>query len=139
MAVVQLTGVIEDGTSPDRRSPLAPLDPRQTIEMTLGEDARVEFALYFASGVQVDLTSPGNSATLAIRKFHDDSLAVFKGAATPVPTDGQHRADWTIPASALNPRRWDPGRYVYQVTASVAGKTSVAVGLSACILQPSGA
>ena len=111
MALVRLTGVIEDGTPPQLRSSAAPLDPRVTLQITQQTTLTVEVLILTAAGNPVDLADA--VVTLTVRKSPQDTYALRK---TGVRLPAKGVAQFTFTPGDTLPNRVPFGWYVWILT-----------------------
>lgn len=108
MLVLELTGVLEDGSGP--RSSLVPLKPQKTLRVPYGSDFQVNLRILKPSGAPVVLT--GGSVLFTLKKKPSDTLALISRAATlDAPSSGQCSFRF-VPIDTKN---IEPAFYAYDI------------------------
>lgn len=107
MAVLYLTGVLDDGTP---RSPSVPVNPR--VELSIIHKSRAQVVIRITNTAGVPIPSEG-TLTLTVKQKPQDgeSLALLNGTWTPNLGPGVAMFAWTPTTMPYSP--W--GRYVYDV------------------------
>jgi hypothetical protein len=119
MRVIELIGVVEDGTPLIRRYAGAPVNPRVSISYQQGSTLLVKLKVLTASGAPVDISAVGTTVQLAVRKRPTPSgyaILTLTGVA-PSPVE-PGRMDFTFSATSLPATRVAWGRYSYEVALS---------------------
>jgi len=130
MAVIYLTGVLEDGTTV--RSPAVPSNPRVALELTQDCSATLRLTVVNPAGVPVPSTG---TLALTIKKRPQDipAVAIISGAWDG--SAGPGVAQFDIPPSALHGYEW--GRYCYDIRLSQgAGTQNLVIPTSPLQLLP---
>lgn len=126
MAVVYLTGVLEDGSTP---SPAVPANPRELLAVTQASTTTVFLKCVTRSGV------PVTSGTLTLRvkqKPGDEALATLPG--TWVPLVGPGVASFTFTPTMFAGVQW--GRYLYDIALWQDGVVNRLIEASPFLLRP---
>lgn len=103
--VIDLDGVLDDGTLPDPTSP-AGEDRHRTIRLALGQSATIQLRVTNPSGQPAQ--TDGATATLAVKRRAFDSPAISKSAAMA----GNQATFALVPADT---KLLETGHYVYDV------------------------
>ena len=129
MAVLYLTGVLEDGVTP--RSPDVPVNPRQELEVIQHTTNQIVMQATNPGGVP--LPGIGELILTVKQKPQDEpSLARLVGTWTPMLGAGKAIFSWT--AATMNSLPW--GRYVYDVKLVNGSDVQVLVPASPFRLAP---
>lgn len=128
MAVVNLIGVLEDGT---RLVPGVPENPRAALQITQDSATIVRVSITNPAGVPVDSTG---TLTLTVKKRPQDIPALLQVAGTWATTLGQGIAEFGFATTALRHVEW--GRYCYDVRLAVGGDSNLVIPTSPLLLQP---
>jgi len=107
MAVLYLTGVLEDGTP---RSPAVPVNPR--AELSVIHRSRAQVVIRIAHTAGVPIPSEG-TLTLTVKQKPQDESALALLTATWTPELGMGVAMFSWTPTTMNFSPW--GRYVYDV------------------------
>lgn len=126
MAVVYLTGVLEDGTQPRPRT--LPINNRQTLTVTQGQTTQVIVKVTTTSGVPVT----SGALTLRFGQAPGDLLGGLAGEWAPLLGPGT--AVFTIQAGTLVLLNW--GRYIYDIELVQSGARNFIVPASPLVLAP---
>jgi hypothetical protein len=129
MAVLYLSGVLEDGTTP--RSPLVPVNPRTELEIIQHSSAQIIVRITNPANVPVPSTG---TVVLTVKQKPQDGEALAQLAGTWVPSLGPGVAlfSWT-PATMSTPP-W--GRYTYDIKLTVGTEVNYIVPASPFRLSP---
>ncbi len=124
--IVDLTGVLEDGSP---RAAGVPPNPRQTIDISIGENFTVRLRVVRSDGSVVR----DGVITWTVKKKDTDSRAIFQLSTT---LDGRQEAVIMSMAPA-DTRNQEPGLYVYDIwhTSITSGERNPVVPLSPAILE----
>ena len=129
MAVLYLTGVLEDGTTV--RSPSVPVNPRAEREIIQHSTAQVVVRITNLAGVPIP--SEGTLKLVVKQKPQDgEELASLTGAWTPELGPGVAIFSWT--PTTMNYSPW--GRYIYDVKLTVGSDVNIVVPASPFRLAP---
>ncbi len=114
MAVVYLTGVLEDGTT---QADGVPENPRATLTVTQGTTTQVVLRATTEGGVP--LSSADGTLTLTVKKRPGDEPALVQLVGSWTPFTAPGTALFTFTATSLNGLEW--GRYVYDIRITSGG------------------
>ena len=131
MALVHITGVLEDGT---KRGATVPTDVRQVLRITKTVDYTIRLTIVTSAGVASSAT--GHTFALSIRKTPESGALTISPAlsGTAATTLGPNVVDFTI--TDVNTRNLTPGVYTYDVVRTTgSGLRDVVVPLSALYLS----
>ena len=129
MAVVYLTGVLEDGTA---LADGVPQNPRASLTVTQGVSTQVLLRCVTSSGVPLPTSGV---TTLTVKKRPQDGtpLVQLTGSWSAM-LIGPGIAVFTFPANALTALEW--GRYIYDIKLVADGATNVLVPASPFQIAP---
>jgi hypothetical protein len=125
--VVELLGVVDDGTP---AGPGVPINPRKPIAMTRGGSLTVRVTVVGRDGVMVTLT--GASLLLTVKKKPSDYVPDI--SKTGVNYGGAYSEFALGPADTKN---LEPGLYAYDVWLTKGGERTPVVPASPLWLEPS--
>lgn len=127
MAVVYLTGVLEDGTQP--RPKTVPANTRQTLAVTQGASTQIVLQVTTAAGVPV---TDGDLQLRVRLAPGDEPLLLTPGIWQPMLGAGM--AMFAILPTNFQGYQW--GRYIYDVKLDRDGDVNFVVPASPFVLQP---
>lgn len=110
MAVVYLTGVLEDGSTP---APDVPANPRELLAVTQGTTTQVFVRCVTRGGVPLE---GGPSMILRVKQQPGDEPALAQVTGTYSPLSGPGVWVFTFTPTMFQGVQW--GRYLYDVTRS---------------------
>jgi hypothetical protein len=127
--ILELTGVLEDGSVRGSRTPL---NPRKTLDIPQGGSVTLRLRVVYADGTSV----VGGTVKWTLKKKSSDAPLLVKTATLAYSTDLT-----LVPADTKN---WEPGYYVYDIWHQAAesglglndGARNDVVPLSALHLEP---
>ena len=129
MAVLYLTGVLEDGTT--ERSPLVPPNPRTALE--INQHSTAQIVVRITNPANIPIPSEGTLVLAVKQKPQDEpALAQLTGTWTPLLGPGVAMFSW--PKTTMQTMPW--GKYVYDVKLTKDGEVNVVVPLSPLHLAP---
>ena len=130
MAVIYLTGVLEDGTRRDEM--LVPANPRTTLELTQDCSTTIRLTVVNPAGVPVPSTG---TLLLTIKKRPQDQPAIVAISGAWDGSSGPGIAQFDITPNALHGYEW--GRYCYDIRLSQgAGTQNLVMPTSPVLLMP---
>lgn len=128
MAVVYLTGVLEDGATPD---PAVPANPRELLAVTQGTSTQVFVRCVTRGGVPL----PAEGAiTLRVKQQPGDVVPVAQLVGVWSPLTGPGVAVFSCLPATFAGAQW--GRYLYDVTLDRAGVVNRLLQASPFLLRP---
>lgn len=129
MAVIFLTGVLEDGST---LAPTVPVNPRVELAVTQGTTTQVFVRITNRAGVPV---TDGPQATLRVKQRPGDgvSLVQLSGVWAPL-MGGPGVVVFSFTPEMFSTAPW--GRYVYDVTLDDAGVINKVIPASPFVLRP---
>lgn len=128
MAVVYLTGVLEDGSTP---APGVPLNPRELLAVTQSTTTQVFVRCVTRGGVPLE---EGPTMTLRVKQRPGDEPALASVLGTYAPLTGPGVWVFTFLPTMFQGVQW--GRYLYDVTRSDAEATNRLIQASPFLLRP---
>lgn len=129
MAVLYLTGVLEDGTT--ERSPLVPTNPRTALEIIQHSTAQIVVRITNPANIPIPSTG---TLTLSVKQKPQDEPALAQLAGVWTPLLGPGVAIFSWPKTTMQTVPW--GRYAYDVKLTVGTDVNVVVPLSPLHLAP---
>lgn len=128
MAVIYLTGVLDDGVTV--RDPAVPVNPRVLLEITQECSARVVVRVVNPGGVPIPTQGAG-TFLLTVKKRPQDlpALATLTGTTGP-----ENVVEFTFAASTLRGVPW--GRYCYDIRLSQGAEQNLLIPTSPLQLLP---
>lgn len=129
MAVVYLTGVLEDGTTV--RSPAVPTNPRVALELTQDCSATLRLTVVNPAGVPVPSTG---TLIFTVKKRPQDQPPLLSLTGQWDGSGGPGIAQFDIAPTALHGCEW--GRYCYDIRLSQAGTQNLLIPTSPLLLLP---
>lgn len=129
MAVIHLTGVLEDGTKPI--DPSVPENPRVELALIKGTSAQLVLRSTTRSGVPI---TPVGTLTLTVKQKPEDEPALAHLTGTWTPMLGPGTAVFTWATSAMRDMMW--GRYIYDVKLVNGSDVNVLIPASPFRLMP---
>ena len=129
MLVIDLVGVLEDGSVP---SAGVPQNPRRTLSFPVGSDVTLRLALVTASGAAVPLA--GGSLLFTLKKrFSDTDAQVSRAAALDAPSSGLA----SFRFGPTDTKNLTSGQYAYDIWYTDSdGRRNAVVPTSPLILEP---
>lgn len=129
MAVLYLTGVLEDGNT--ERAPEVPVNPRQSLDVI--QRTTNQIVLYATNPAGMPIPATGDLILTVKQKPQDEpALARLVGTWTPMLGAGKAIFSWTTATMADQP--W--GRYVYDVRLVNGSEVNMLIPASPFILSP---
>lgn len=129
MAVLFLTGVMEDGTE---LAPTVPANPRVELAIPQGGTTQVFVRVTNRAGVPV---TGEPAATLRVKQRPGDGISIAQLTGTWAPLwGGPGVVVFTFTPEMFSSVPW--GRYVYDVTLDAAGVINKVIPASPFVLQP---
>jgi hypothetical protein len=130
MLVIDLVGVLEDGSVP---SAGVPQNPRKTIGFPLGSDVLLRIRVIGADGSPIPLPAPASLRLTAKKRFNDIDAAFFKEATLVSRLDGLG----TFSVVPNDTKQLASGQFAYDVWLTDAdGKRSALIPTSPLIIEP---
>jgi hypothetical protein len=121
--LLSLVGVLEDGGV---RSPHVPINPRTTLNMTLGADVTLSVRVVRPNGQPV----VGGTLTWTVKKKATDMQASFTKA-------GDCKDPTTFTVTPADTKRLTPGLFIYDVWHTAADHTrNAVVPFSSLFIEP---
>lgn len=129
MAVIFLTGVLEDGST---LAPTVPVNPRAELAVTQGTTTQVFVRITNRAGVPV---AGGSAATLRVKQRPGDgiSLVQLSGVWAPL-LGGPGVVVFSFTPEMFATAPW--GRYVYDITLDDSGVVNKVIPASPFVLRP---
>ena len=128
MAVLYLSGVLEDGTT---RSPLVPVNPRAELEIIQHTSAQI--IVRVTDPANIPIPSTGTMVLTVKQKPQDEhTLAQLTGSWYPLLGPGVAMFSWV--KTTMNNNPW--GRYIYDVKLTVGSEVNVVIPASPFRLAP---
>ncbi len=129
MAVLYLSGVLEDGATP--RSPLVPVNPRAELEIIQHSTAQIIVRITNPANVPIDSTGV---AVLTVKQKPQDGEALAQLTGVWVPSLGPGVVLFSWAASTMSTPPW--GRYTYDIKLTVGTEVNYVVPASPFRLAP---
>lgn len=129
MAVIYLTGVLEDGTTV--RDPAVPVNPRVALELTQECSARIRLTVTNPAGVPVPSSG---SLILTVKKRPQDIPALATVSGSWDGSFGPGVAQFDVSPTTLRGLEW--GRYCYDIRLSQGGTQNLVIPTSPLQLLP---